>query len=219
MFPLYDSHPPRITPLVTYGLIILTCIVFFMQVSVADPDAFIMRWALVPAYVDWNNLATLTPFITSIFLHGGLLHIASNMWFLHIYGDNVEGDLGHLGYLLFYLAGGAIAAYIQYLFMENSLIPSLGASGAIAAVMGYYVVRFPFHQIRSLILAGPFVTTGNIPAPLVLILWFVIQLFNGTASIAETAQTGGVAWWAHIGGFGFGVVVALLLSPFLRRAS
>lgn len=214
MFPLRDSHGPGIFPFVTYAIIALSCFVFYLQLAATDTQAFTETWALVASRVNFADINSLIPFITSIFLHGGFLHIASNMWFLHIYGDNVEADLGSFWYLLFYLAGGAFAAFVQYLFMIGSDIPSLGASGSIAAVMGYYVVRFPFHTITSLVFLGPVATTARIPAPFVLILWFITQLLSGTASIADTAQSGGVAWWAHIGGFAFGVVVALLLAPF-----
>lgn len=216
MFPLRDSHGPGIFPFVTYTIIVISCIAFYLQLTAPDTQGFTETWSLVASRVNFGDITSLIPFVTSIFLHGGFLHIASNMWFLHIYGDNVEADLGPLGYLLFYLGGGVFAAFVQYLFMIGSDIPSLGASGAIAAVMGYYVVRFPFHTITSLVFLGPVATTARVPAPLVLVLWFVTQLLSGTASIADTAQTGGVAWWAHIGGFAFGVVVALLISPFRR---
>ncbi len=209
MFPLYDIARTYKFPLVTYLIILFTTLVFLVEVSVPNPEVFIYKWALIPNKVDFSNYKTLYPFLTSIFLHGSFLHIFSNLWFLKIFGDNVEEDLGSFHYLLFYLFGGAFAAFTQYLLIPNSPVPFLGASGAIAAVLGYYFVRFPRHYVKTLIPFFPFFFTVNLPAYILLFYWFVTQFFNGTASLiyfANTQTSGGIAWWAHIGGFIFGYI-------------
>lgn len=145
--------------------------------------------------------------LTCIFLHGGWGHFLGNMWFLHIFGDNVEDRLGHLGYLIFYLLAGVAASIGHYLAAVNSGIPTIGASGAIAGVMGAYMVLYPRSMVMSLIPLGFFTQVMAIPAPIFLGIWFVIQLLSGTSGNSE-----GVAWWAHIGGFVFGAGVAFLLK-------
>jgi membrane associated rhomboid family serine protease len=211
MFPLRDNERSEVIPFVTWGLILINSIVFIYQFISADIDAFIYRWSLVPVNVDFSQAESLITFITSMFLHGGFWHFFSNMWFLRIFGDNVEGALGHIRYLIFYLIGGVIAAFVQYLFLSGVDIAILGASGAIAAVLGYYLIAFPHHRIDTVIIFV-FIRVIRLPAQLVLGLWFVTQLFNGTSSVAiNTTATSGVAWWAHIGGFVFGVLVALVL--------
>jgi membrane associated rhomboid family serine protease len=149
--------------------------------------------------------------LTCVFLHGGWLHFLGNMWFLHIFGDNVEDRFGHVGFLLFYAAGGVAASTIHLLSEPGSTIPTIGASGAIAAVMGAYFVWYPHALIRALIPIFFFFTIMVVPATLFLAVWFILQFFQGTASILST-HAEGVAWWAHIGGFGAGYLIAGLLG-------
>lgn len=216
MFPIRDSNTKgKGFAFFNYAIILLTIIIFFYQPTDETIDLFLRQWAIVPSLLDWERPATLAPLITSVFLHGNLLHLASNMWFLHIFGDNVEHDLGPLGYLVFYLAGGVAAAAAQLAFTDpNSFIPILGASGAISAVMGYYVVRFPRNTITIL---NPTLTylLSEAPAREVLLIWMALQSINGLAS-AINGEIGGVAWWAHIGGFVFGVSFGLLRNSLAR---
>ena len=142
------------------------------------------------------------------------MHIAGNMWYLWIFGDNVETKLGPLKYVLFYLVGGIIASLVQYFYDPSSGIPIVGASGAVAAVLGFYAVKFPKNKVTSLLPIGGFSRAIQLPSLVVLGFWFVLQLFNGTASLttvtADAGGGGGVAWWAHVGGFVFGMIVASL---------
>jgi membrane associated rhomboid family serine protease len=210
MFPLKDEQYLGGFPLATLVIIALTGYVFWLEFSAADVEAFISQWALIPAKVNFVNVNTLIPFVTAMFLHAGFLHILSNLWFFWVYGPNVEALLGKIKYILFYLGGGVIANIAQYLTMPTGDIPVVGASGAIAAVLGFYLVKFPHHRIVTLV---PFVflfTTVSLPAVLVLFIWFLTQLLNGTADLSvATAASAGVAWWAHIGGFLFGMFIAL----------
>jgi membrane associated rhomboid family serine protease len=207
MFPLRDSHPTYKFPLITIILIIANVIIFFLELTVADPIAFIENYALIPSRVSIADLYSWTPFVTSQFLHAGFLHILSNMWFLRVFGDNVEERFGHLFFLFVYLTSGIFGGVLQYLFSPGSDIPMIGASGAVAGVLGAYLVFFPHHKVKTLIPLGFFWTTMNISASFMLVYWFVIQLFSGLGSIADT-QTGGIAFWAHVGGFVTGYVIA-----------
>ncbi|KKR30609.1 hypothetical protein A2715_00285 [Candidatus Woesebacteria bacterium RIFCSPHIGHO2_01_FULL_39_32] len=209
MFPLRDTQKAKIIPLITYVIIIINVVVFFLEITSVKPDAFIESYALIPAKINFSNYLTLIPFITSQFLHGGFLHIISNMWFLKIFGDNVEERFGHIQYLFIYLLTGTVGIFIQYLFAVDSTIPMLGASAAVAGVLGAYLVFFPHHRIETLVPLGFFITTVNIPASIMLLYWFITQLFSGVGSIA-IAQTGGVAFWAHVGGFASGWIIAKL---------
>ena len=213
MFPISDSIPGKGFPLVNILLIFITVIVFFQEVTASNPDAFIYKYALIPSLIDLNDWATFTPFITSIFLHGGLLHIISNMWFLWVFGDNVEGHMGKLLYPVFYLLSGVVGNLAQYFVSPHSSIPMLGASGAVAGVLGAYYVLFPHAKIKTLIPIFGFVTIINISAPFMLGYWFILQLLSGAASLPfVTADTGGVAFWAHVGGFITGVVVGNIVK-------
>jgi membrane associated rhomboid family serine protease len=149
--------------------------------------------------------------LTCVFLHGGWLHFLGNMWFLHIFGDNVEDRFGHVGFLIFYLVGGVAASAIHLLSEPGSTVPTIGASGAIAAVMGAYFVWYPHALIKTLIPIFFFFTIAVVPAALFLAIWFVLQFFQGAASISAT-KTEGVAWWAHVGGFGAGYLIAGFLG-------
>ena len=180
MFPIRDHNPSKSFPVITVLIILITSYVFFLQLTAFDPEAFIMNYALVPALVDFGNPATWWPFIWSMFMHGGWLHIISNLWFLWIFGDNVEAFLGHIGFLLFYLLTGIAASLVQFFFMSGSEIPTLGASGAIAGVLGAYLVLYPRHKIDTLVISfGGFLQKLQIPASFMLGYWFIIQLFSG----------------------------------------
>lgn len=212
MFPIGDSDVEGAGPeLVTIGLIIVNAVVFIAEITVFRPglEEFFHQYGVVPAQVLQGQ--QLYSFLTSMFVHGGWFHLISNMVFLWIFGDNVEAALGKLNYLVFYLLGG-IAASLAHVFVSpSSTLPSVGASGAIGAILGAYVVMFPRSQIRVLLLFGFFLVVRRITAILFLGVWFVMQFFSGIASLgAETAQTGGVAVWAHVGGFVFGLLVGFL---------
>src|SRR3954447_14253019 len=227
MIPLRDRNPTRRTPIVTFALIAACFAVFALElwISFRDGDQALERffevWGAVPSKItaaihagDWSSQAILGIF-GSMFLHGGWLHILGNMLFLWIFGNNVEDRLGRIPFLLFYLVGGIAAALTQVWIAPPSNVPLVGASGAIAAVLGVYFVLFPGARILSLVFLGFFYQLLEVPALIVLGFWFALQLLNGFAGLgAETAQ-GGVAFFAHIGGFLFGVAVGLLMR-FLR---
>ncbi len=221
MIPIGDDPGPRhITPIVTFGLILANIAVFVYELSLGAGIEGLFRSAGViplefaqnrdlppPAPVPGVYYTTL---LTSMFLHGGFLHIASNMLFLWIYGDNVEDSMGHARFLLFYLLCGLIASAAHIFFNWESRIPSVGASGAIAGVLGGYLIMFPKASIRTLLLLGPFITMTRVPALVLIGFWFVTQVFSGIASLGETEQTAGVAFWAHVGGFIAGLVLIFL---------
>ncbi len=214
MLPIRDHEPSYRFPIVTIGIIALNVWVFFRELTSVNLDAFLRTWALVPASVDFGSPASLVPFVTSQFLHAGIAHILFNMWYLWIFGDNIEGRLGHVRYLVFYVVAGIVAGLVQFFFLAGSDIPMLGASGAVAGVLGAYWVLFPHHRVDTLLPSFGFWSRATLPAGAVLLFWFVAQLFSGVGSIASgSAATGGVAWWAHIGGFAFGWIVA----RFVRR--
>jgi hypothetical protein len=218
VIPLRDENPSGSRPAVTIALIAANVAVFGYQVSLGPGlRDFMMNWGLVPARLTFARMgyeslagpgATL---VTSTFLHGGLMHLAGNMWYLWLFGDNVEDRLGRVRFLLFYLAGGAAAGLIHYLTASESRVPTVGASGAIAAVLGAYVVTFPRARVITLIPLFPFVQIVALPALVVLGLWFVFQFFSGALALAWSTRSG-VAWWAHIGGFVFGMVAIRLLG-------
>lgn len=214
MFPLYDSIRASRFAFINWAIVLITVYVFIQQLMAADPEGFIFQYALVPSQVDFSNPVTLLPFITAIFLHGGFLHILSNMWFLVVFGDNVNDTLGIFGYLILYFAAGIMGNFLQYSFTPGSDIPMLGASGAVAGILGCYFVLFPHSKIKTLIFILFFVTIIEIGAPLLLGYWFILQLFSGAASIPMLgAETGGVAFFAHIAGF----VVGLLFGYFYKN--
>lgn len=213
MFPLFDSIKSSRFPFFNYAIIVATVYVFYLQFfSSADPEAFITTYALIPTSVDFANWDTLLPFITSIFLHGGILHILSNMWFLWVFGDDVEGHLGPVVFLLLYFLSGVLGGFIQYLFMTDSSIPMLGASGAVAGVLGAYWVLFPHSRIKTFVPLGFIWTTVEISAPIMLGYWFLTQIFAGVVSVPFSSEPGGIAFWAHVGGFVCGVVFGKLFQ-------
>lgn len=214
MFPLRDSNPLGGFPAVTVGLILANVYIFIQQLLAPSTEAFTLQYALIPASVDFANSSSLTPFLTANFLHGGFLHIISNLWFLWVFGDNVEAALGKIKYLFFYLACGVLAMFIQYLFLQNSTIPILGASGAVAGVLAGYFFLFPKHTIDTLVPIFLFPVVIGIPAGIMILYWFVIQFFSGIASIVDTTVIyGGIAYWAHIGGFMAGLILVNILKP------
>jgi membrane associated rhomboid family serine protease len=208
MIPLQDSQPSGRFPLITILLIALNIYVFYLEMTAPDLDAFINQYALIPAAIDPNVPTSLATFLTSIFLHGGIFHILSNVWFLWIFGDNVEERFGWF-FLPFYLLGGLAGSVAQYVIAPESTIPIVGASGAIAAVMGAYLVMFPHHTVKTIVPIVIFLTIVELPAIVMLAYWFFVQIFSGYAAIAETTATsGGVAYFAHIGGFIIGFLFA-----------
>lgn len=213
MIPIRDENPTRRVPFVNYALILANVLVFLWQVSLGPAgEAVLYRMALIPLDVTRGfDLGDLRSIFTSMFMHAGLLHLLGNMLYLWIFGDNVEDALGHARYLFFYLAGGAAASMTHVLLYPASQIPTVGASGAIAATLGAYLVLFPHRRVVTLIPFGFFLQIARIPAVIVLGMWFLLELFQGTLALGME-QLGGVAFWAHIGGFVFG----MLVGPRLR---
>ena len=215
MFPLYDENPTRITPYFTYGLIGMNILVFFHEISLSNLqlEQFFQLYAVIPQELTINWSREWTTLFTSQFLHGGWWHLISNMVYLWVFGNNIEDRLGHFKYLLFYLTCGAIAALCQWFIGMYSTIPSLGASGAISGVLGAYLIWFPHARITTLVFLGFFITTINIPALVIIGIFFIQNLIAGFASLQTAAkmsvETGGVAYWAHLGGFVVGSIFAL----------
>lgn len=213
MIPISDKEPAGIFPFWTILIIMANVVVFFLEITSANTDAFITQYALIPAYINFSDPSTLLPLITSQFLHGGFLHIISNMLFLWVFGDNVEAEFGFF-YPIFYLACGVVAGLTQYFFAPTLNLPMIGASGAVAGVLGAYFAYFPSHKVKTLIPIFGFFTLIDVPASIMLIYWIVTQFISGAFSLTYQAlNTGGVAYFAHIGGFVFGILVAKLLSP------
>ena len=201
-FPYKDDNPRVLVPYVTYGILGLNILVFIGQIllSISDPDlgtAIVYTFGFVPAKF------SIITIITSMFIHGGLAHIIGNMWFLWLFGDNVESVLGHLKYFLFYMVCGIGAALGQFLISTSSQVPMVGASGAIAGILGAYMIQFPKARVHVLVILI-FITTIAVPAQIVLGLWFLMQLTGGLGTLGMDT-TGGVAWFAHVGGFISGV--------------
>lgn len=207
MLPIGDDNTSRRTvPLVTYALIVLNVLFFFVEMT--GGDAFIMKWAFVPSRFVANPIIDFPTLFTSMFMHAGWVHLGGNMLYLWIFGDNVEDRFGSIKFIIFYLLCGLGATFAQLMFSLGSDIPNLGASGAIAGVLGAYILMFPQGRIR--VLQGQQII--QVPALIVIGLWIVLQLFSGIGSIAQTADTGGVAYMAHIGGFVSGFVLTFLLG-------
>ena len=211
MFPLRDTEPSYSKPVITVMLIVINLIIFLYEFSLPSyyRDGFIAHYGMIPDQFSFQAL------FTSMFLHGGWMHVLGNMWFLWIFGDNVEDVLGHGKFLLFYLFCGMVAGLAQVLVDPTSRVPTVGASGAIAGVLGAYMVKFPHSRILSLVTIIIFFTTVEVPAWLMLIYWFFLQFFQGLGSIAYShiSQGGGVAYMAHVGGFVTGALFIMLLAP------
>jgi membrane associated rhomboid family serine protease len=217
MIPLRDTQRSYSTPVVTVLLIVVNCVAFLYELSLGAHarNHLIYIYGLVP-----DRLAPLS-LVTFMFLHGGWLHIIGNMWFLWIFGDNVEDILGHAKYLLFYLLCGVAAGLAHVVTNLGSPVPTVGASGAIAGVMGAYLVKFPRARITTLVPVFIFLTTFDLPAAFILAYWFLIQIFSGVGAVASSHLTQqGVAWFAHVGGFLTGILLILILPtrrPYERR--
>lgn len=213
MIPLRDTKHSGSFPVMTWLIILANALVFFYELSLdnAGLQSFVSAYALVPARVESQPLTFAVTVFTSMFMHAGWFHILSNMWVLYIFGDNVEDRMGPLPYLIFYLVGGMAAAALQTYVALGSAIPVLGASGAVAAVLGGYLLLAPGSRVVTLVPIFFFLTLVEIPALLFIGFWFISQLFSGLVSIGT--QAGGVAWWAHVGGF----VVGLVLAPIFAR--
>ena len=208
MFPISDVIPSRTTPFVTVALIAVNSLVFLYQFSLPAPalDLFVGTYALIPAWFSWPAL------FTSQFLHAGWMHAIGNMLYLWIFGDNVEDRLGHGAFLLFYLGSGAAAALLQTLFNPFSNVPMVGASGAIAGVMGAYFVLYPHSRVLTAVFLVVFFDIIEVPAIFFLGIWFLMQLLSGVGSLgASNAAGGGTAFWAHIGGFLAGGIIGAVL--------
>jgi len=206
MIPIGDDDTARrTTPVVTYALIALNVLFFFVELS--GGDAFVEKWALVPSRFLGNPFGDAMTLLTSMFMHAGWVHLGGNMLYLWIFGDNVEDRFGHLTFTVFYLACGLAATFAQLAFSAGSNVPNLGASGAIAGVLGAYILLFPQGKIR--VLQAQRVV--QVPALIVIGMWIALQFFSSIGSIADTAQTGGVAYMAHVGGFLAGFALTFLL--------
>lgn len=219
MFPLRDTVQARSLPLMNWTLIAVNVLVFMLLLSGPRSELWISRYGLVPAQLFSTPTAWLTV-ITSMFLHGGLFHLVSNMWALYIFGDNVEDRMGPLRFLLFYLLCGGAAALVHVWMNPGSTIPTVGASGAISGVMGAYLVLFPNSRVITLIPFFFFPYLFEVPALFFIGLWFGGQLMNALATSAlAPPDVGGVAWWAHVGGFvaGMALVRLFVVRRFVRR--
>ncbi|MBL8221959.1 MAG: rhomboid family intramembrane serine protease [Bryobacterales bacterium] len=209
MIPLRDTQPSYSTPVVTLGLIVVNVLIFLYEIALDDfsRNELILTFGVVPGRLYLDTL------FTSMFLHGGWMHLIGNMWFLWIYGDNVEDILGSGKYLSFYLLCGVAAALVHVFFNAGSRVPTIGASGAIAGVMGAYMAKFPHSRVLTLVPLFVFITTVEIPATIILIYWLLLQVFSGVGEVAQShLSKGGVAWWAHIGGFAAGYLLIHIMK-------
>jgi membrane associated rhomboid family serine protease len=220
MFPLRDDNPTTITPIVTWALIAVNAIVFLYQLSLGPNGSqlFVFQYGAIPAVVTGaqnlpRNIATVPPFLsifTSMFLHGGWMHLIGNMWFLWIFGNNIEEAMGGLRYFVFYVICGFFASAAHIMSNAGSTIPSIGASGAIAGVLGAYLMLYPRAKVLTLVFVFFFIRLLWIPAGFVLVIWFIIQLLSG--SMTGYQSGGGVAFWAHVGGFIAGIALVGLFK-------
>lgn len=223
MIPLRDNVPGQNTPWVTWLLISVNLLIFGYQSTMPQQEivAFFNQYGFIPLDLSQNisqgfgiHLMPVIPtLLSSLFVHGSWLHVVSNMWSLWLFGDNVEDSVGHFRFLLFYLAGGVTASMAHYLFNSTSSLPTVGASGAIAAVMGAYLLMFPLARIRTLVPLLFIPLFFDIPALVFIGFWFITQVFSGVSSTLTSYPDGGIAWWAHVGGFIFG----LLVIPLIRK--
>lgn len=222
MIPLRDKNPTDRVPFVNISIIVLNVAAFVYELSLGPRlEVFFFQFGLVPqsflASINSYEIITnsFTPLFTSMFLHGGWMHLGGNMLYLWIFGDNVEDKIGHGRYLLFYLLCGIAASFLHVLIDPTSTIPTVGASGAISGILGAYLIMFPRARVVTVIPIFVFLHVAELPALFVLGFWFVIQFFNGLLSLGyQTAGMGGVAWWAHIGGFVAGLVLVIPFRKF-----
>lgn len=226
MIPLRDDNPSRHTPWVTYGLIVINVLVFLYEISLPEVEVrrFFFAYGMVPGEIQrpesfgWRTLPLqgYWTFFTCMFLHGGWLHLIGNMWTLYIFGDNIEDRMGPARYLLFYLLCGLAAGLVHWFTNQNSMIPTVGASGAIAGVMGAYLILYPRARILTILPLGPLITMIHVPAYLFLGFWFAVQLYMGIQTLHQSEAVAGIAWWAHAGGFAGGLGLRFVL---VRRGS
>ena len=216
MIPLYDTIRSRRFPFINWLLILANAAVFWYELQLGERSLqnFIFTWGLIPAELLSNPQEEWLTVFTAMFLHGGWFHIISNMWVLYIFGDNIEDRVGSMRYLLFYLLSGIAAACLQVFILPSSSVPMIGASGAIAGVLGAYLVSFPGSRIASIVPIFFIFTIVEIPAILFLIFWFITQVYSGLFAMQGSSGSG-IAWWAHIGGFIFGLI---MVSFFRTRA-
>jgi membrane associated rhomboid family serine protease len=219
MFPLYDTARTRRFPLINLTLILLNALAFLyeLQLNSQTLEGFIGANGLIPARFLSDPTGEWMTIFSAMFLHGGWFHIINNMWVLFIFGDNVEASMGSIKYLVFYLLSGTAAGLLQTYILPTSQVPMIGASGAIAGVLGAYLVLYPRSRIASFVPIFFFFTLIEIPAFIYLIFWFVSQLYSGLFAI-QGGGGSGIAWWAHIGGFLFGLVMSFVLAG-RRRAT
>lgn len=219
MIPLHDDNPTRIVPIITVALIVACVLTFFWQLSLGESrQAGVVAFGLIPAVLfnhgqlpaELNIIPAWTTVFSSMFLHGGWMHLIGNMLYLWIFGNNIEDSMGHTRFILFYLLCGIGAAMAQAIPNPESTIPMIGASGAISGILGAYLLLFPRARVLVLIPIGFYVTTARLPAGAVLVFWFVFQIVN---TLLTAGQQGGVAWGAHLGGF----VTGMLLIPFFKH--
>lgn len=208
MFPLRDSEQSQSRPYVTMLLIAINLLVFAYQLSLDgfSLNHFFRDWGTVPKQLEPVTL------LTAMFLHGGWMHLLGNVWFLWVFGDNIEDILGRTNYLAFYLLSGLAGGLLHVAFNAGSIVPAIGASGAISGVMGAYLLRFPRSRIHTLLFFFVFATTIEVQASIMIGYWFVVQLFSGFGQLASSSATGGgTAWFAHIGGFLAGIILIRIL--------
>lgn len=229
VIPLRDSIPRRTFPFTNNLILVLNVGAFLLSLSQGPAiEAFYLRWAFIPDRLfhptSWgmSPLVSLGTVFSAMFLHGGFLHLAGNLLYLWIFGDNVEDALGHTRYLVFYLAGGVAAATLQTMLNPTSAVPNVGASGAIAAVLGAYFVLYPRARVVTLVPLFFLFPLIEVPAAFYLLFWFLMQFWMGSANLATAArhpEAGGVAWWAHVGGFLAGVILVRAFRPRRRPAA
>jgi membrane associated rhomboid family serine protease len=218
MFPLYDTARSRIFPLVNLTLIVANILAFLYELQMGSEalNNFIFNWGLIPAHLISDPTGSWKTIYTSMFLHGGWFHILSNMWVLFIFGDNIEARMGKMKYLIFYLLSGTAAGLLQTYILPSSQVPMIGASGAIAGVLGAYLVLFPRSRVASLVPIFFIFTIIEIPAVIFLIFWFLTQIYSGWFSLQGSGGSG-IAWWAHVGGFIFGLTMSFFFANRRRK--
>lgn len=217
MIPYKDDNPAERFPFITIALIVINVLVFFVEIlHPSGQKKIIFEYGAIPYEMLSFSAGAVQSTFSSMFLHGGLFHIGGNMLYLWIFGNNIEDRLGHFKFLLFYMLCGVVAAYSHALTQPGSLIPMIGASGAVSGVLGAYLLLYPRAKVHTLLFFGFFVQTVQLPAVIVIGFWAVIQIINGIISKSLVNQ-GGVAWFAHIGGFLFGLLIIKLWLPKRRR--
>lgn len=225
MIPIRDKTPSRTFPFVNIGLIITNILVFTYEISLGqEMGPFVEMSGIRPARMIWllnnqpiNVPGIVFPFLSSMFVHGGWFHIIGNMWYLWIFGDNVEDRMGHSRYLIFYLLCGMAAGVTHVYFNQASNIPTVGASGAIAGVMGAYLMLYPLGKVSTLVPIFFFITFIDVPALFFLGIWIILQFVQGTISTTISQDTAGVAWWAHLGGFFAGAILIFAFRRYKRQ--